>query len=335
MPLRMRAPVTSLLLATLLAAACTPTIQADPSPAPATPTPTPTRAEELGTEVRPIALALAPARDPAAAAATARTIAGSLEAESGLRWDVRTPATYAETVEGLCAGEVDVAWLAPVGYVLATRQNCAVVVLAALRADETGTLRPTRTSQVLVRADSGIGDLRGLEGRRFAYGGDIWTAGTLYQMLEIWQATGRDPSTFFSSAVFAPAPERAVRDLYEGRVDGATAFTGIRAGMREALPDVMERTRRISTSDPVPNDAVAVRPGIPEGLRVRIREALLAFQAGEAGRTALRDLYAVEGLGPAEPAAYEPLLEAAALAGLDAAAEAARTPAPAQPAAGP
>src|SRR3546814_14797009 len=46
---------------------------------------------------------------------------------------------------------------------------CADVMLGTLRKDETGALSTTYKSQILVRADSGITDIKGLKGKKFAF----------------------------------------------------------------------------------------------------------------------------------------------------------------------
>ncbi len=333
-----RATITFLAVAIALAAACVPNVQPAPTipPTPgATAAPTSATAQEVGTAERPIVVTLAPTRDTARVAAISSAIARSLEAASGLQWDVRVPTSYAETVEGLCAGEIDLAWLAPVGYVLASQQNCAEVMLAALRTDETGTLSTTYNGQVLVRADSGINDLKGLKGKDFAYGGPLTAAETLYWIFELREATGEDPASFFSSSVFAVGHERAVLDLYQGRVDGVATLIDVRSELREKFPDIMERTKRVATAGPIPNEALAIRPSVPEASRTRILDALLAYQGSDAGQTALRSLYGIGGLARADAATYDPLLEAARLARLDLEAEAAKTAAPVAPTASP
>lgn len=338
MPRSIRATFTFLAVATILAAACVPNAQPGPTAPPtlgATAAPTSATAPEIGTAERPIVMTLAPTRDTARVTAISRAIASSLEAASGLRWDVRLPTSYAETVEGLCAGEIDVAWLAPVGYVLASQRNCAEVILAALRPDETGTLSTTHNGQVLVLADSGIDDLSGLKGKHFAYGGPLTASETLYWIFELRKATGEDPTSYFSSSVFAVGHDRAVLDLYRGRVDGAATLIDVRTQLRTTFPDIMERTKRVATAGPIPNEALGIRLNVPQASRTRILDALLAYQRSEAGRTALRDLYDIGGLARADPATYAPLLEAAGLAGLDLEAEAAKTAAPVAPTASP
>jgi phosphonate transport system substrate-binding protein len=322
----LRGPLGVVTVAALIVAACSGTAQPG-APAPTTaPTAAPTQA--LGTADRPILMAFVPSQDTARITASGKAIAASLETATGLKWDVRVPTSYAATIEGMCAGQIDVAWLAPLSYVLANSKNCADVMLASLRKDETGKLSTTYQSQILVRADSGINDIKGLKGKKFAYVDPLSASGTLYPIVTIKQQTGEDPKTFFSSTIFAGGHDKAVLELYQGRVDGAASFIDVRDTLKATFPDIMEKTKRISTAGPIPNDTVSVRRNFPAELRTKIEDALLAYAQTDAGKVALKGLYGIDGLGKAVHANYTPIIEAAAIAGVDLQKEAEKTARP-------
>ena len=160
--------------------------------APAAATPRPGSAE------RPIILAAVPFADAARLTAGVTTIAAALEQATGLKWKVNIPTSYAATIEGMCAGQIDIAFLAPLAYALAADKGCADVMLASLFGQSA-----TYNGQILVRADSGITDVKGLRGKRFAFVDPLSASGTLYPSLLVRQQGGEDPKTFFKEMIFA------------------------------------------------------------------------------------------------------------------------------------
>jgi phosphonate transport system substrate-binding protein len=326
---RLRGPFGVVTVAALIVAACGGTAQpGTPSAAPTAAPPTAAPTEALGTADRPIIMAFVPSQDTARVTASGRAIAAALKTATGLEWDVTVPTSYSATIEAMCAGQVDVAWLAPLSFALASQRNCADVMLSSLRKDETGKLSTTYNSQILVRTDSGINDVKGLKGKKFAFSDPLSTSGRLFPTIVVKEETGEDPRTFFSETVFAGGHDKAVIALYQGSVDGAASFIDVRTSLVATFPDIMEKTKRIATAGPIPNDTVSVRRNFPADLRAKIEAGLLAYAETDAGKAALRSLYNIDGLGKADAAAYDVVLEAAQIAGLDLAAEAAKTARP-------
>lgn len=327
---RLRGPFGVVTVAALIVAACggaaQPGAPTAAAPTAAAPTAAPTQA--LGTADRPIIMAFVPSQDTARVTSSGRAIAAALKTATGLEWDVTVPTSYSATIEAMCAGQVDVAWLAPLSFALAKQRNCAEVMLSSLRKDETGKLSTTYNSQILVRADSGINDVKGLKGKKFAFSDPLSTSGRLFPTIVVKDETGEDPKTFFSETVFAGGHDKAVIALYQGSVDGAASFIDVRTSLVKTFPDIMEKTKRIATAGPIPNDTVSIRSNFPAELRTKIETSLLAYAETEAGKAALKSLYSIDGLGKADAQAYDKVLEAAVIAGLDLAAEAAKTARP-------
>jgi phosphonate transport system substrate-binding protein len=98
--------------------------------------------------------------------------------------------------------------------------------------------------------------------------------------------------------------------------DGSTTSSGqvvVRAQRAPATPEgtvtseVAEQRRVIARMDPIPNDVVGVRRGMPAEVEQTLRAGFLTVAASPAGATALHDLYGIEGLGPVTDAEFEPL----------------------------
>lgn len=282
----------------------------------------------LGGINRPIVMAFVPSQDTARVTTSGRAIAASLERATALKWQVNVPTSYAATIEGMCAGQIDVAWLAPLSFALAADRNCAEVMLGTLRKDASGALSTTYESQILVRTDSGINDIKGLKGKKFAFSDPLSTSGRLFPTIAVKEASGEDPRTFFSETIFAGGHDKAVLALYQGTVDGAASFIDARDSLVATFPDIKQKTKLISKAGPIPNDTVSVRKGFPADLKAKISAALMEYAKTDAGKAALKSLYSIDGLDTVDPKVFDSVREAAKIAGLDLAAEAAKTARP-------
>ena len=291
----------------------------------------------LGSFDRPIVIAYTPSQEAATIATNGAAIKAALERATGLAWKFTVMSSYAAQVEGLCAGQIDVGFFAPLQMTLLLDRGCGTPILGALRnevkLDGTTVLSPTYQSQILVRSDSGITDLNGLKGKKFAFVDALSASGYVYPTLTIKNKTGQDPKTFFAAngIIFAGGHPQAALAVYQGNVDGAATFIDVRTQLVAANPDIMTKTKVIDTAGPIPNDGVAVAKTIPQDIVDQITTALIAYCGAAPGQATCLSLFNWNGLQKVTPDFYNPVRDAAKLAGIDVAAEAAKTPAPPPP----
>lgn len=301
---------------------------------------------KIGTADRPIVLAITPSAEVQRLTTTGNAIAAALGQATGLTWKVQVPTSYAAQIEAVCAGQVDVAFIAPLQMTLLLDKGCGTPIIAALRNDESCKLSPTYNSQILVRADSGINDINGLRGKKFAFVDAISASGSLFPKLVIKQKSGQEPQTFFASTINAGGHPQAVLALYNGQVDGAASFGDARirsvCGTPEpaaGMPaDILTKTKIIDKAGPIPNDGIAVAKALPAETVAAVKKALLDYAQTDAGKKNYKDLFAWDGLQEVNASFYDGMREAAKLGGVDVAGEAAKTPRPpatAAPAASP
>jgi len=293
-------------------------------------TPAPSKTVRVGSFDRPILFAFTPSADVARITASGNAIASALASATGLRWKVTVPTSYAAEIESVCAGQTDIAAIASLQMTLLLDKQCGTPILASLRKDEKGQLATTYNSQILVQTASGINDLNGLKGKSFAFVDPISASGYLFPALLVKTKTGQDPKTFFSSTIFAGGHDKAALAVYRGDVAGAATFNDVRtnAGMPA---DIMQKTKVIDAAGPIPNDGVAVGKNFPADLREQVTKALIDYCASDAGKTQCKSLFSWDGLQRVTADFYNPVRDAARLAGIDVAAEAAKTPAPPPP----
>ena len=292
----------------------------------------------LGSFDRPIVLAFTPSVEAATISTNDAAIKAALERATGLAWKVTAMTSYAAEVEGMCSGAIDIGFFAPLQMTLLLNKQCGTPVLAALRRPDqtkpesaTNQLSPTYESQIVVRVDSGINDLNGLKGKKFAFVDTLSASGYVFPTLTIKNKTGQDPKTFFASngIIFAGGHPQAALAVYNKQVDGAAMYIDARDLVAAANPDIKTATKVIEKAGPIPNDGVALRKGFPDDLGKQVTGALTDYVKSDDGKKVVYTLYQWDGLQTVDAKFFDPMNEAAKLAGVDVEKLAQNTPRPA------
>lgn len=311
--------------ALLVTAACAPGPAGPPAGAPTTP-----RGPRLGSIDRPIILAFVPSQETQKVLGSGDKIASALSQATGLKFKAQVPVSYAATIEGMCSAKVDVAFLAPLSYVLAKDKKCAQLLLTSVR----GGLA-TFKGQIRVHVDSGITDLSQLQGKKFAFSDPVSTSGSMYPQLLIKQRFNKTAKEFFSDVVFAGGHDKAMIALYNKQVDGAASFidlaTDVPSSAAKLFPDLAQKTKRVAETEDIPGDTASIRPDISDEIKKQIKDALLAYAKTDDGKKAIFGLYAIDGFAEIPDSKYDTLREGAKIVGIDLEAEAKKTAPPPPP----
>jgi phosphonate transport system substrate-binding protein len=276
--------------------------------------------DQKGSTGNPVNMAFVPSADSQKVLASGEPLANLLTQATNLNFKVSVPTSYTTVIEAMGANQVDVGWLAPFAYVLAHDRNGSQVILASLRQGS-----KSYRSQIIVRADSGINNISELRGKKFAFVDPASASGFLFPNA-LLAKQGIDYKSFFSDTIFAGGHDKVVIAVYNKQVDGGATFgnsvdtgppTDARTLVTNTLADVMQVVKPIATTDPIPNDTVSVRAGLDDNLVKLIRDGLLYVQTTPDGQKALRDLYGIDGLGPAQDSDYDSVRDAAKVLNLD------------------
>jgi phosphonate transport system substrate-binding protein len=268
---------------------------------------------QLGTKDNPVKMAFVPSSDSQKVLSSGEPLGKLLEKETGLTFKVSVPTSYAAVIEAMGANNVDVGWLAPFAYVLAKDKFGAEVILASVRGGS-----KTYTGQIITHVDSGVKDLEGLKGKKFAFVEPGSASGFLFPNA-LLALNNIDYKTYFSETTFAGGHDKVVIAVYNKQVDGGATFgdsaeglvTDARTTVASTLPDVMEKVKPIAKTEPIPNDTVSVRKGLAPDMVTKIRDGLLKVAQTDEGKQALKDLYRIDGLAASNDADYEPVRKAA------------------------
>lgn len=261
---------------------------------------------------KPIHLVLTPSQKPTNLLEAGDEFGRVLGGLTGLAFRVTVASDYAAVIEALRNRTADLAFVHPVGYVLASREAKATIVARNLWHG-----KATFTARIYVRKDSGLGRLEDLRGKTIAFVDPASSSGYTYPMVMLIQrglVTGRDPKTFFREVMFSGAHDASMRALLNGHVDAIASFDLAREQyLRD--PAQRERITWIAETPPIPEAGIAARDGLDPAVLARVRAALLQLR-GPAYAPLLKRLYDIDGFEPAEDRDYDPVRAAVDLLGL-------------------
>lgn len=282
--------------------------------APEEPTTTEAMEPEVGTDDNPIQVLYVPSVSAEEIVAGGDLLAETLNTATGLVFEVQVPASYAATVEELCANPAgSIGFIPAQAYVLGN-ELCGLE--AELKAERFGYTE--YWAQYLVARDSDYESLEDLNGASWAYPDPGSTSGYLFpsgQLQNLGVEWGEEQE--------AGSHDGAVRAVYLGESDFGTSFYSpytqdgegawdgdvnnadvpepescaingdgeiqcgdyivqdARRNLREELPDVVQAVRILAVSDPIPNDGVVFGPDFPDDLQDQIVQAMIDFAADD------------------------------------------------------
>jgi phosphonate transport system substrate-binding protein len=257
-------------------------------------------------------LVLTPSQKPTDLLAAGEAFGVALGKLVGLPIRVTVASDYAAVIEALRNRSADLAFVHPVGYVLANREAKARII-----AKDRWHGNTSYTSRIYVRRDSGIKTLEELKGKTIAFVDPASSSGYVYPMLMLIQkglVQNRDPKTFFRDVVFSGSHDAGLLALLNGHVDALGSFDQAR---EQYLKDPAERERLtwVAESAAIPEGGICGRDGLDPAVVERVRAALLQMR-GPAYAELLRRLYDIDGFEPAEDREYDVVRQAMDLVGL-------------------
>ena len=225
---------------------------------------------------------------------------------------VTVASDYAAIIEALRNRSADLAFVHPVGYVLANREAKARII-----AKDQWHGNTSYTARIWVRKDSGLKTLEDLRGKTIAFVDPASSSGYVYPMVMLIQkglVQNRDPKTFFKEALFAGSHDAGLFALLRGQVDALGSFDQAR---EQYLKDPAEREKLtwVAESAPIPEGGICGREGLDPAVVAKVRAALLQMH-GPPYEALLKKLYDIDGFEPAEDREYEVVRAAMDLVGL-------------------
>jgi phosphonate transport system substrate-binding protein len=259
----------------------------------------------------PLHLVLTPSQKPTDLLTTGEEFGRVLTKLTGIPVRVTVASDYGAVIEALRNRTADLAFVHPGGYVLASREAKATIVVRNLWHGKS-----SFTSRIFVRKDAGIKSVEELRGRTIAFVDPASSSGYIYPMVLLIQkglVKNRDPKTFFKEVVFSGAHDASMRALLNGHVDAIASFDLAR---EQYLKDPAERERLVFVAETpeIPEAGICARAGLDPATLSKVRAALLQIRAPEYAEL-LKRLYEIDGFAPAEDRDYDPVRAAIELLG--------------------
>lgn len=266
---------------------------------------------ELGTAENPVKIHFVPSVDAKVIEDNSKVFKEYLEKNTPYKYEVSVPQSFVAVVEAFGTKRADVAAINTFGYVLAHDKYGAEARLTVIRHG-----LPTYQSQFIIKADSKIKNIADLAGKKVAFVDPASTSGYLLPL-----KTLKDKKIEPKETVFAMKHDSVVSMIYQGQVDaGATFYSppskdekgqeimeDARRLVLTQYPDVEKKIKILELSEPIPNDPIIFRKDMPEEMKTKIVDAILAFVATPEGKDAFNKIYGVTEFKKATDADYEPV----------------------------
>jgi len=259
---------------------------------------------ELGSEDNPIKFFFVPSVDVKVIETTANATKKYLEANTPYKIKVVIPNSFIAVVEAFGTSRADIASINTFGYMLAHDRYGAEAKLTVIRYGES-----TYKAEILARSGGPIRKLEDIDGKKFAYVDPASVSGYMLP-LKIFKEKKIKPK----ETVFAMTHDNVVSMVYQGQVDAGAAFYSppeknliqdARRLIKTQHPDVEERVRIVALTEPIPNDPIIFRKGMPDEMKKKIVDAMLKFAATPEGKAAMEPWSSVNGLIPATDKDYD------------------------------
>jgi phosphonate transport system substrate-binding protein len=254
----------------------------------------------------PLTLVFTPSRDPTALKEAGDAFAQTLTRVSRVRIRALVASDYAGVIEALRSRRVDLAFVHPVGYVLANREaGCQILVRDIWQG------KTAYTARFYVRKDRGIKQVADLRGKTIAFVDPASSSGYIYPMVFLMKeglVRDRDPKSFFKEALFSGTHEAALQAVLHGRVDAAASFDKA-PELHLKDPALVAQLGWVGETPEIPEAGICARPGLPAEPLARIKRALLSIKGPEHAAV-LKEIYGIDGFVEASDADYRPVRDA-------------------------
>jgi len=240
---------------------------------------------------------------------------------------------FVGVIEAMGSSKVDVGWLNPLSYVMASGDYGAEVLLKTSRKGAT-----QYRAQLTVRAEDNIpvcdvakdakctATFAALKGKKVAFVDAASTSGYLFPA-SFAKGAGISivKGEFFGDIIMAGQHDAAAKLVYNKGADASWTFEDVRENLVKELPDVKTKLVPVAYTNWIPNDTVSVRKGLPADFKAEIKKALQDFIKTDEGKKVLLDLYTIDGLVDGNDADYNVVRDMAKNMGVDIKSELSKT----------
>ena len=271
---------------------------------------------QLGSEGNPVKLYFTPSVDADTITTNSKDFVQFLEKETGMFFETGVPSSYVAVVEAFGSKRADIGVINSFSYLMANQKYGASAKLKVIRYG-----KDYYQGQIITRADSGIDDLKGINGKKFAYTDPASTSGYMFPKKVLL-----DENVKVGEHVFAGKHDSVVTMVYQGQVDaGATFYSAphngkigdARARVMTQFPGVIEKVKILKITEKIPNDPFVFRKDLPEAVTNKFIGAVKKYIQSEKGKKVFEEIYSVDGVVDANDQDYNGLRAMVKAVGVD------------------
>ena len=255
-----------------------------------------------------LSIGLIPAEDSQAMIESSRQVLDQLRDQMGVPVKPFVATDYNGVIEALRAKKLDVAYLGPFSYVLASSM-ANVEAFAVAVTKKTG--QSAYKSVIITRKDSGMTKPADLKGRNFAFVDPTSASGHLFPKAGLMRA-GIDPDTFFGRVIFSGSHDASILAVANKKVDAAAVADRILASAIAKGQVKSEDIQVVWSSDPIPESPMVWRKDLDPARKAKLQQALANVKDLPWG-----DQGVLNGFQPTNDAAYDVVRDTAKVLKLD------------------
>lgn len=250
--------------------------------------------EPLGSAENPVKFFFVPSTDTKLIMQGAKNMKKYLEANTPYKFETAVPASYIAVVESFGSKRADMAVINTFGYIMAHEKYG---VQGLVRFERFG--EKTYKAQIVVRSDSSVKKIEDLNGKKFAFVDPASASGYLLPAQLLAEKHVKPKET-----VFAKKHDNVITMVYQGQVDGGATFytppadgkiQDARRLVKTQFPDVEEKVKILELTKDIPNDPLMFAKDMPDDMKNKIIDAVLAYVKTEEGKKDWFGMYGVTG----------------------------------------
>ncbi|MEW6108022.1 MAG: phosphate/phosphite/phosphonate ABC transporter substrate-binding protein [Nitrospirota bacterium] len=169
---------------------------------------------------------------------------------------------------------------------------------------------------IFVRKDSRIRTVGDMKGKKMAFVEKATTAGYVFPIAYLKEHGVNDINRFFSEYFFAGSHDAAVYAVLDKKADIGAAKHSVYDRVRKVEPRVDKELIILSESAKVPSNGLCVRKGLDDGIKKKLKEALLNLDKTPEGRIVLEKFGGIKFI-ETTVTDYMPVFDIAKKAGID------------------
>lgn len=255
-----------------------------------------------------LTIGLIPAEDSQAMIESSKQVLESLQRQLGMPVKPFVATDYNGVIEALRAKKLDVAYLGPFSYVLAS-SVANVEAFAVAVTKKTG--QSAYKSVILARKDLGIASVAELRGRNFAFVDPSSASGHLFPKAGLLQA-GQDPDALFGRVIFSGSHDASILAVANRKVDAAAVADRIFNAAVAKGQVRPEDFQIVWSSRAIPESPMVWRRDLDPALKEKLAKALANLKDMRWGDQGMLD-----GFQPTSDAAYDVVRDTAKVLKLD------------------